>query len=55
MRPWITDRAGQMDAQDQMMRAIRAEPSIWWATCRQVAEWQTETPQNLDVTVPILD
>ena len=38
---------------EQLIRAIKAEPGNWGATCKQVAEWQIETRQNLDVTVPI--
>ena len=22
--------------------SIRAEPDVWWTTCKQIAEWQTE-------------
>src|SRR4051794_38189930 len=53
MHPWISGRAGRLDALEQLIRAIRAEPGVWWATCQQVAEWQIETQQNLDVKVPI--
>jgi hypothetical protein len=40
---------------ERLIRAIKAEPGVWWATCQQVAEWQIETRQNLGVTVPIPD
>jgi peptidoglycan-N-acetylglucosamine deacetylase len=53
MHPWISGRAGRMAGLEQLIRAIKAEPGVWWATCKQVAEWQIETRQNLDVTVPI--
>jgi len=53
MHPWISGRAGRMLGLEQLIRAIKAEPGVWWATCKQVAEWQIETRQNLDVTVPI--
>jgi hypothetical protein len=33
-------------------RAIKAEPGVWRATCKQVTERQVETRQNPDVTVP---
>jgi len=55
MHPWISGRAGRMLGLEQLIRAIKAEPGVWWATCKQVAEWQIETRQNLDVTVPISD
>ena len=54
MHPWISGRAGRLDGLERLIRAIKAEPGVWWATCQQVAEWQIETRQNLDVTVPIL-
>jgi peptidoglycan-N-acetylglucosamine deacetylase len=53
MHPWISGRAGRVAGLEQLIRAIKAEPGVWWATCKQVAEWQIETRQNLDVTVPI--
>jgi peptidoglycan/xylan/chitin deacetylase (PgdA/CDA1 family) len=52
MHPWISGRAGRLDGLEQLIRAIRAEPGVWWATCKQIAEWQIETQQNLDVKVP---
>jgi peptidoglycan-N-acetylglucosamine deacetylase len=52
MHPWISGRAGRLDGLEQLIRAIRSEPGVWWATCGQIAEWQIETRQNLDVVVP---
>lgn len=52
MHPWISGRAGRLLGLEQLIRTIKAEPNVWWATCQQVAEWQIETRQNLDVTVP---
>jgi peptidoglycan/xylan/chitin deacetylase (PgdA/CDA1 family) len=53
MHPWISGRAGRLLGLERLIRAIKAEPGVWWATCQQVAEWQIETRQNLDVVVPI--
>jgi len=53
MHPFITGRAGRMEGLEQLIRTIRAEPNVWWTTCQAVAEWQIETRQNLDVTVPL--
>jgi len=53
MHPWISGRAGRLDGLEQLIRAIRAEPGVWWTTCKEIAEWQIETQQNLDVKVPI--
>jgi len=55
MHPWITGRAGRMLGLERLIRAIKAEPGVWWATYQQIAEWQIETRQNLDVVVPIPD
>jgi peptidoglycan-N-acetylglucosamine deacetylase len=53
MHPFITGRAGRMAGLERLIRAIRQEPAVWWATCMQVAEWAIQTNQNPDVTVPI--
>jgi len=55
MHPYISGRAGRMEGLEQLVRSIRAEPNVWWATCGEVAAWQIETDQNLGVTVPIPD
>jgi hypothetical protein len=53
MHPWISGRAGRLDGLEQLIRAIRVEPGVWWTTCQQIAEWQIEAQQNLAVKVPI--
>jgi peptidoglycan-N-acetylglucosamine deacetylase len=53
MHPFITGRAGRMDGLEQLIRAIRQEPGVWFATCMQVAEWAIETNQNTQVKVPL--
>ena len=53
MHPYITGRAGRMDGLEQLIRAIRQEPGVWFATCMQVAEWAIETGQNTQVKVPL--
>jgi hypothetical protein len=35
------------------VEALHADTDTSWATHRQIAEWQIETRQNLDVVVPI--
>jgi hypothetical protein len=30
-------------------------PHARWTTCKEIAEWQIETRQNLDVVVPITE
>ena len=52
MHLWISGRAGRLDGLEQLIRAIRAEPGVWWTTCKQIAECQIETQQNLDVKGP---
>ena len=53
MHPWISGRAGRLLGLERLIRAIKAEPNVWWATCKEIADWQIETRQNLEVTVPI--
>ncbi len=53
MHPWISGRAGRLDGLEQLIRAIREEPGVWWATALEVAQWAIETNQNMEVTVPI--
>jgi len=52
-RPAWPGRAGRVAALEWLIRQMRAEPNVWWATCGEVAAWQIETDQNLGVTVPI--
>jgi hypothetical protein len=51
MHPWISGRASRIDALERLIRAIRREPGVWWATCMQVAEWAIETGQNAQLAV----
>ncbi|MFN8524924.1 MAG: polysaccharide deacetylase [Chloroflexota bacterium] len=53
MHPWISGRAGRMEGLEQLIRAMRQEPGVWFATAHQVAEWAIQTNQNTDVKVPI--
>ena len=53
MHPYISGRAGRLDGLEQLIRAMRQEPGVWFATCMQVAEWAIETNQNTNVKVPI--
>ena len=52
MHPYISGRAGRLDGLEQLIRAMREEPGVWFATCMQVAEWALETGQNSAVEVP---
>jgi peptidoglycan/xylan/chitin deacetylase (PgdA/CDA1 family) len=51
--PYLSGRMGRLAGLERLIRAIRAYPNVWWTTCIEVARWQLETQQNLDVTVPI--
>jgi peptidoglycan-N-acetylglucosamine deacetylase len=53
MHPYYTGRASRIDGLERLIRAMRQEPGVWFATCMQVAEWAIETGQNADVKVPI--
>jgi len=51
--PHMSGRAGRLAGLERLIRTIRGYPDVWWTTCQEVARWQIETEQNLDVTVPI--
>ncbi len=53
IHPWMSGRASRVDGLERLIRAIRQEPGVWWATCLEVARWQLETEQNPGVRVPI--
>ncbi len=39
MHPWISGRAGRVDALRELIAYIRTFSGVWWATCGEVAEW----------------
>lgn len=53
IHPWISGRTSRVDGLERLIRAIRQEPGVWFATALEVAEWALETGQNADVKVPI--
>jgi hypothetical protein len=53
MHPWISGRASRIDALERVIRTIRREPGVRWATRMQVAEWAIETGQNAHVKAPL--
>ena len=52
IHPWMSGRAGRVDGLERLIRAIREEPGVWFATALEVAEWALETGQNSAVKVP---
>jgi hypothetical protein len=42
-----------VDGLERLIRAMREEPGVWFATARQVAEWAAETNQHTAVHVPL--
>ena len=52
MHPWISGRAGRLDGLERLIRAMRQEPGVWFASVMQVAEWAIETNQNAALKVP---
>jgi hypothetical protein len=52
MHPYITGRASRVDGLERLIRAMREEPGVWFATALQVAEWALESGQNTGVQVP---
>jgi peptidoglycan/xylan/chitin deacetylase (PgdA/CDA1 family) len=55
MHPYISGRASRIDALEWLIRQIRQEPNVWWATCMQVAEWAIQTGQNAETGVRFPD
>jgi hypothetical protein len=53
MHPFISGRASRVDGLERLIRAMRAEPNVWFATAHQVATWAAETNQNTAVRVPL--
>ena len=53
MHPYVSGRAGRLDGLEQLIRAMRAEPDVWFTTCGAVAGWAVETGQNAHVHVPL--
>ena len=53
MHPYVSGRASRVDGLERLIRAIRAEPGVWFATAGQVAAWAAETNQNTGVHVPL--
>jgi len=53
MHPFISGRASRVDGLERLIRTMRAEPGVWFATAHQVATWAAETNQNTAVHVPL--
>jgi peptidoglycan-N-acetylglucosamine deacetylase len=53
MHPYISGRASRIDGLERLIRVMRQEPGVWFATAMQVAEWALETGQNAAVRVPL--
>jgi peptidoglycan/xylan/chitin deacetylase (PgdA/CDA1 family) len=52
MHPYITGRASRVDGLERLIRAVREEPGVWFATALQVAEWALETDQGIHCQAP---
>jgi hypothetical protein len=53
MHPHISGRASRIDGLERLIRTMRAEPAVWFATAGAVAAWAAETNQNTAVRVPL--
>jgi peptidoglycan/xylan/chitin deacetylase (PgdA/CDA1 family) len=47
MHPFITGRASRVDGLERLIRAMREEPGVWFATALQIAEWALATDQGI--------
>ena len=52
MHPFISGRASRVDGLERLIRTMKAEPGVWFATAQQVATWAADTNQNTGVQVP---
>jgi peptidoglycan-N-acetylglucosamine deacetylase len=50
--PYVTGRASRVDGLERLIRAMREEPGVWFATALQVAEWALETDQGIHSQMP---
>ena len=53
MHPWITGRASRIDGLERLIRRMREEPGVWFATTLQVADWAIASDQDTGVRVPL--
>ena len=53
VHPYVTGRMSRLAGLERLIRTIRGYPGVWWTSLLDVAKWQLETRQNLDVHVPI--
>jgi peptidoglycan/xylan/chitin deacetylase (PgdA/CDA1 family) len=53
MHPQVSGRASRLDGLERLIRAIRQEPGVRFATAGQVAAGAAETNQNTGVHVPL--
>jgi hypothetical protein len=37
--PWVSGRASRVALLEDLVRFIRRQPGVWFATCREVAQW----------------
>jgi peptidoglycan/xylan/chitin deacetylase (PgdA/CDA1 family) len=51
IHPFLSGRASRIDALERLIRTIREESDVWFATALEVAQWQLETNQNTAVKV----
>jgi peptidoglycan/xylan/chitin deacetylase (PgdA/CDA1 family) len=42
MHPWISGRAGRLDALKELIEYMRSFPGVWFATALEVARWAAE-------------
>jgi peptidoglycan/xylan/chitin deacetylase (PgdA/CDA1 family) len=53
MHPFISGRASRIDGLERLIRRIREEPGVWFATALQVAKWAVESNQDTGVRVQV--
>jgi peptidoglycan-N-acetylglucosamine deacetylase len=53
MHPWISGRASRVDGLERLIRHMRQEPGVWFATAAQVADWAIASEQDTGVRVGV--
>lgn len=54
MHPWISGRASRIQALETLIRTIRQDHDVWWATCGELAQHHIRNyPSQFQETLPL--
>jgi len=46
MHPWVSGRGSRLMALENLFRYLKEDPDIWWATCKELAEYHQQSHQD---------